>query len=438
MLLFLSEEHVFTFFDAVQSIQELSQVTWILADYAPFYFGTPYMAQLNGAIYIDHMANEVPHLQSSIKKISPWTDPDNPWLQELWENVHKCNLSDSLNTTGHACVASGFLDDFVCPSLPRFTSRVYDAVNAFAIALHRLIDDNCMTGFIDKSILTKCISGPLLLKYLYNSSFDGVTGKVHFNPDGSSVESFVMRQFQRNDLSYVGAAFGSWNATTSTISVDVEKLIWVSKTSGWSSIRTSEAPSSVCSLPCQEDEYIIEGAVSCCWTCVPCRDDEIVNSNTSGCESCPLFQWPDGTKRTCTPIEPTYLHLSHPISVCLLVMSAAGILSSVTVMTTFVIKRRHKLVMATSLPLSMIILSGTLLVAVGIVAFVAPPTSNGVCVTRSFGFHSGISTIYVPLSVKNMRIYRIFSAGASKVSFTSNKMQILFTANLAVIQVTVF
>jgi len=108
---------------------------------------------------------------------------------------------------------------------------------------------------------------------------------------------------------------------------------------------------------------------------------------------------------------------------------------SLVVIATFIVKRRNKLVMATSLPLSMIILSGTLLVAIGVVAFVVPPTSNGVCVVRGIAFHCAISLIYVPLFVKNMRIYRIFRAGANKVLFTSNKMQMLFTAILAAIQV---
>jgi len=145
-LLFVSEEHVFSFFDAVQRVNDMNEFTWILADYAPFYLGTPYMRQLNGAFYIDHSANEVPNLLSFIATVRPWRNPDSPWLTELWEKYYGCDMSDLLNSdllnsTGHECVR-GSLDDLTCPSVPRFTSRVYDAVHAFAYALHRLINEN--------------------------------------------------------------------------------------------------------------------------------------------------------------------------------------------------------------------------------------------------------------------------------------------------------
>ena len=222
-----------------------------------------------------------------MRTVSPWSDPDNPWLAELWEDVYKCDLSDLLNSTGRACARGGSLNNLVCPSLPRLSSRVYDAVYAFAVALHRLIDENCSAGFSDKGILPKCITGPLLLSYLHRSSFDGVTGKIHFNADGSSREDFVVRQFQTVGSRYVAAAIGTWNVTTLTVDVDIEKLIRVSTTERWSSNATTRTLVSVCSLPCREGEYVINGDVSCCWTCKTCRDDEKVNTNRTGCESCP-------------------------------------------------------------------------------------------------------------------------------------------------------
>ena len=60
-------------------------------------------------------------------------------------------------------------------------NRMYDAVNVFAAAIQRLIDDNCPDALLHKEKLKSCISGPRLLGYLLNISTDGYVGRISFD-----------------------------------------------------------------------------------------------------------------------------------------------------------------------------------------------------------------------------------------------------------------
>jgi 7 transmembrane sweet-taste receptor of 3 GCPR len=176
--------------------------------------------------------------------------------------------------------------------------------------------------------------------------------------------------------------------------------------------------------------------MNCCWTCRTCRDNEIVSLNRTSCEVCPAFYWPNGNATSCIPIDPTYLRVSHPISVSLLVMASLGVVSTAVVANIYFARSRNKLVMATNLPLSIITLTGILTGSIAVILFVTPPTSTGVCITRSFGFHCSVNLIYVPLFIKNVLIYRIFTAGVPNIAFKSTKIQILSTISGFILQVS--
>jgi hypothetical protein len=118
-------------------------------------------------------------------------------------------------------------------------------------------------------------------------------------------------------------------------------------------------------------------------------------------------------------------------------MAALGGTLGVTVLTIYIVKRRHKLVMATNISLCVIILFGTLVLSSAVVVFVIPPDVNGVCTVRSFGFHCSINLLYAPLFVKNILTYRIFTGSSLKtIALKSTKIQMTVTAAIFLIQVS--
>ena len=65
------------------------------------------------------------------------------------------------------------------------------------------------------------------------------------------------------------------------------------------------SPDSVCSRPCEPRLYYQYRDPVCCWDCLACRNNEILNEGKNGCVVCSALTWPDEeTATTCIPIPP--------------------------------------------------------------------------------------------------------------------------------------
>jgi hypothetical protein len=436
VLLFLSGAHAGPFFSAAEAIAGTGKFIWLVGDYLGFFTSPPFCEIVEGGIYVDHSGNPVPSLSSYIRELNPWDDSNDIWLKEQWEAAFQCNIAGVNGVV--RCPTNASINDDVCPVYDQVSGRIYDAVHVLADALHRLISENCPEAFQNKSLLSHCVQGPMMLKYVQNASMDGIIGKIVFDSDGNMLENLLIKQYQKVNSQYVTTIVGTWNAINAQLNVTKERFIFSNFEADEVTRNSSifgDVIMSVCSVPCQSNEYTIKGEVTCCWTCRTCRDNEIVTANRSACQACPVFFWPDDNGTSCNPIEPTFLHVSHPISVCLLVMAALGATLGFCCIVIYVKKRHHRLVMATCLPLSSIILVGTQVAVIATILFVIYPQSQAVCNARNFGFHCGVNLIYSPLFVKNVLIYRIFSAGAHKVVFTSTKFQVTVTLLIIILQV---
>jgi hypothetical protein len=441
VILFLTGTHQFSFLDSAKQVAGIGRFLWLMGDFfMSNYANTPYEDLVDGAIFIDHSATEMPDFVEYMKTIDPANADGDLWLADFWEATQKCSLNDPSNKTGNKCQEPIILTPEVCPFSWAITNRIYDAVNVIGNAVHRLLINHCPQAFKEKWMLKDCITGPALLSYIQATDLVGIIGRIRFDDAGNMQENLLIYQYQKLMTGYTPVLIGEWSPADGPVGFDAKSVSWNMFTRRYNAMDVdSDSLTSVCSLPCKGNEYLIKGDVSCCWTCRQCRNNEIAVDNQTVCQSCPLFYWPDENGTSCNLIEPTYLHPSHPISVCLLVLAALGGTLDLTVMTTYVAKRRHKLVMATNVPLSMIILFGILIVASTVVVFVIPPDESGVCTIRSFGFHCGINLMYAPLSVKNVLTYRIFTSGAlDNIRLKSKKLQIILTASAFVIQVRTF
>jgi ABC-type branched-subunit amino acid transport system substrate-binding protein len=438
VLLFLSGAHAGPFFSAAEAIAGPGKFMWLVGDYLGFFTSPPFSGIVEGGIYVDHSGNPVPSLSNYIRGLTPWDYSNDIWLSEQWEAAFQCSVAGDNGEV--RCPRNASINDNVCPVYDQVSGRIYDAVHVLADALHRLISDNCPEAFQNKSVLRHCIQGPMMLKYIHNTSMDGIIGKIVFDSDGNMLENLLIKQYQKVNSQYVTTIVGTWNAINAKLNVSKELFKFSNfepdEITGNSTL-LGDVITSVCSVPCQSNEYIIRGEVTCCWTCRTCRDNEIVAANRTACQACPTFYWPDDNGTWCNSIEPTFLHGSHPISVCLLVMAALGATLGFCCIVIYVKKRHNRLVMATCLPLSSTILVGTLVAVIAIILLVIHPQSSNVCRARNFGFHCGVNLIYSPLFVKNVLIYRIFSAGAHKVACTSTKFQMTITLLIIILQVNI-
>jgi ABC-type branched-subunit amino acid transport system substrate-binding protein len=431
VLLFMDGTFPYPFFAAVRQIAGADRFVWLTGDFLNFYFTSSYQDVITDAIYFDHPSVVMPEFYSYVRAINPF---GNIWLADSLGLKNQCDDVNQQNWT-EECKQQAVAALDQCPFFWPLINRVYDAVYVLADAVHRLLTDVCPNAFEQKWMLNSCIRGETLLRYLQNTSLEGLNGRIKFDNNGNIQENLTINQFQLTSSGYSSVVVGYWNPSDRRVLLDINKLSWNSPNVSRAITSTRVPIVSVCSLPCEDNEYVVSSDVHCCWTCRSCRDNEIVSTNRTSCEACPDFYWPNENATSCVQIDPTYLRISHPISACLLVLAALCILSTVIVANVYLARRRSKLVMATNLPLSMITLMGVVAASIAVAIFVIPPSSSDICIARSFGFHCSINLVYTPLFVKNVIIYRIFSSGAPKISFKSTKFQMFLMISSFILQV---
>lgn len=159
--------------------------------------------------------------------VNPHTNPGNPWYRELWQNLFKCswatNSTDETSCLHHTSVAAA--DGFF---ISNWTSLTEDAVWTFAHALHALVEDNCKQHVGDKEKLRQCVTGPQLLAYLKNVSFQGLTAHISFDDNGDIIGNYIVKQLVREGSTYIHQDIGEWQQTAGggRIQLDESKLSW--------------------------------------------------------------------------------------------------------------------------------------------------------------------------------------------------------------------
>ena len=396
---------------------------------------------IEGALFLDHPSFPIPEFLDYLSTVTPAMSQGNTWMLKLWETFYQCTFSTNILQGGSSCSMNMTLNSTTCPTLDSENNRVHDAFLVYAYALNDLIASDCPDAFLDKTLLKSCIRGDALLQRIKNSTFYGVLGRIAFDENGDFMENLlVKRYYLAADNLCSSEVVGFWNSTEMRLYINESKIDWTMFDMGEPLEGTNKPPVSNCSQQCLDKQYILRQSLPCCWTCGDCRDNEILFQNRTGCQSCPMFTWPDEkTITTCVPIDPVYLQPSNIVSIALLCLTIFVGLLAIVCACVFLAKRRNKLVKALSIQLSMMILVGILVVCATLVVFVVPPnTAKWICVARSAGFHFSITMIYAPLLVKNVRIYRIFAFGRKSIRaprWVSAESQIIFVCSLYLVQV---
>ena len=91
-------------------------------------------------------------------------------------------------------------------------SKHYEAVYAFAHALHDLIGSRCPEAFVDRSQLKLCVDGAALLQHLRNVSININGFEIEFDKVGDMKPSYIIKQFVMNGEGRVETvAVGRWD-----------------------------------------------------------------------------------------------------------------------------------------------------------------------------------------------------------------------------------
>ena len=126
--------------------------------------------------------------------LSPETN-NNPWLKPMWSELFDCNWLEpyeSSNSFHHdnriSCEQFKHINTSLDYSLESTVPVIIDIVYTFAHALHKLRNKHCpgTTGHE----LTVCVWRHDFLRYLKETTFQGLTGNVSFDEKGDVLGSY--------------------------------------------------------------------------------------------------------------------------------------------------------------------------------------------------------------------------------------------------------
>lgn len=291
------------------------------------------------------------------ESLSPCDDNStrNPWFLQMWMALfsNETNFNGDRRTLCDRNLSILEAEDY---NREPSVSLVIDTVHVFAIAIDRLIKENC-PGSTEAKSIRACIEGPLLLKYLRNTTFEGENGAVSFDENGDILGRYELRNFHR----FANGKFGSlrvgiWDTQSQRFlemndSVITWNVRWEEEERGDTEtendrnkgaagrregVRTSNkaeeggdgkrgeerderteeekegslvgrerpkrleveshlvagAPISRCGDVCQRGEVYSYFKDTCCWECRRCASNELAAANGTRCIECPPFHWP--------------------------------------------------------------------------------------------------------------------------------------------------
>ncbi len=366
-----------------------------------------------GTLAVSVKSVSIPDFETFYQSISPWRDESvNMWAGQYTPEDVDCiwtvDIQEDYIQNKTLCDQFKTFDDF--PQFYYNPIGIYvDPVFVFAKTLDSLIRNECPTAFGDRSAVRKCVTGPLLLSYLHNVSFDGYVQHIEFDRFGDLIGGYDVTFFHNQSGKPINEKIGEWSRLYSGINIDIEKIVWYVNNND-SSAPSDSIPESVCAHPCGVGQFYIQGELECCWECRYCRDNEYVREDQQGCEACPEFTWPDQhTFTTCLLIAPTFLTWMDSITIGLIALASAGIFMCVVISVIFTHNHKKKIIRGSSRELMTPITIGLLIAYLSVFAYIVKPQDRA-CYLNYGGFHLSCTLIFGPLCLKTIRLYRIFSA----------------------------
>ncbi|XP_068633484.1 metabotropic glutamate receptor 2-like [Battus philenor] len=391
---------------------------------------------VEGTISVQPQANPVRGFREYFLNLTVKNNARNPWFVEFWEEQFRCRYPGSPRTPFNgnytrACTG----DERLSANNTEFEGQlqfVADAVYAFVHAIRDMHRDLC-GGKPGLCAEMRPISGPLLLRYLRQVRFVGLSGdEFHFDSNGDGPARYNILHFKQVSLgNYRWLKVGRY--LDGELELDMNEIQFK-----WGERRP---PESVCSAECElgQAKQYVEGE-SCCWHCFNCTQYEIRSPvSETACAECPRGTLPDARRTRCAPVPALYLRPAHPAALGAMAFSALGALLTSFVGLVWLIRRDTPVVRASGKELSFVLLAGILMCYLVTFALVLRPTDI-ICSLQRFGTGFCFTVVYAALLTKTNRIARIFDASkhsARRPSLISPKSQLLICSLLVSVQVVI-
>ena len=374
------------------------------------------------------------------------TNKRNPFFEEFYKASHLCTLNSS-------CIPNISITSLPKYKQGNFIPLVIDAVFSVAHALQGFFNANCDQPFTwDRSSMTckggkRELTGPVLLDYLRNVSFESPTGrKINFDGEGNTEGQYEILNYQRVDNSaYDFISVGLWNGAQQpghrlSFHSQLESSLQFGISESGEILTSRE---SQCQL-CQLGQYNRKVEGSCCSTCDDCLGNKTSNSSSATeCSTCPFEYWgnnPLSGSNSCVLIDESFLNYNDPWSIVLMIIACLGILAIIFVTIVMVKYWNTPIVKSSAREQMIILLIGISASFLSTFFFVSKP-SSAICFFQRFSLWFCFSLILGAILIKLIRIARIFlraTSSSSRPRFTEPYYQVLFTFIVVLVQMKLF
>ncbi|KAM6946315.1 LOW QUALITY PROTEIN: metabotropic glutamate receptor 5b [Aplochiton taeniatus] len=364
-----------------------------------------YVREAAGGITIKLQSADVKWFDDYYLKLRPDSNLRNPWFPEFWQHRFHCRLKghpqENLKYNRTCSKRESLRQQYAQDTKMGF---VINAIYSMAYGLHNMQRTLC-PGYQGLCDAMRPIDGATLLDFLMKTNFTGVSGEgILFDENGDSPGRYEIMNFKKMGKDYYDYInVGSWDNRGLRIDDDE---IWASKDS---------ILKSVCSEPCDKGQIkvIRKGEVSCCWTCTPCKENEIVFDEYT-CKACELGSWPTDDLTGCDPIPVEYLRWGDPEPIAAVVFACLGLMATFFVTGIFIRFRDTPVVKSSSRELCYIILAGICLGYLCTFTLIAKPHVVH-CYLQRLGIGLSPAMSYSALVTKTNRIARILAGSKKKI-----------------------
>ena len=355
---------------------------------------------------------------------------DNFWFKEFWEQVFSCD-------TG-SFYGSELLNRSKCTGNERLNASLVEIKHAIVKPLIVAIDSMActVTCMIAKGTCSLCNKYKTKFHQCITAHFEENHGKCNCqNRSGlfqsQSVSSHSSSTFQI--LNFDGQQYttvGTWTLNSSSketsLNLNTSEINW----------KDNRVPQAFCYQTCKDGEvpYYGTDANACCFSCMQCHEDEITLNGT--CLPCGKHKKPSYNKKSCYKLPLVYINNRFYEMIAIKLGSCIGLAINSATVFLFIKYRDTKIIKATSIELSMLILLALYLCFLSPwILFMRP--SLIICGMQRFIIGLSCTACYTPLMLKTNRIYRIFKASEklnTKPFLVSTKSQILICCGFISLQ----
>ncbi|KAK9398156.1 type-2 vomeronasal receptor [Crotalus adamanteus] len=366
-----------------------------------------------GSLSFNLHSMEISTFQNFLQHLKPGQSPQDRILKVFWEDLFKCEFSDSQPPLKYTCICTG---EESMESLPSLTFdmamsgqsySIYNAVHAVAHALHSAALSQAIPR---RTLGDKRLQPWQLHFFLQGISFNNSAGEtVSFNAEGEVDSQFDITNlliFPNHTLKSLKVGkLDPKSAKGKYISVNKDAIVW-------QTAFNQMTPHSVCSEYCQPgyQKKKKEGKKFCCYDCAPCAEGKISDQkDMNDCFRCSEDQYANEDHTVCIPKVITFLSYDEPLGISLASAALLSSLTTVFVLGTFIKHRDTPIVKANNWDLSYILLVSLLLCFLCSVLFLGKP-KRVTCLLRQPTFGMTFSMAISCVLAKTVTVVVAFMA----------------------------